>query len=49
MVTVLREGLESVVFMGGVALATPLTSIPLAAIAGVLCGFLIGKFKLILF
>ncbi|PRP75519.1 high-affinity iron permease CaFTR1 [Planoprotostelium fungivorum] len=42
MVTVLREGLESVVFMGGVSLAEPPTSIPLAALAGIFCGLVVG-------
>ncbi|PWN25546.1 iron permease FTR1 [Jaminaea rosea] len=41
-VTTLREGLEAVVFVGGVSLGLPATSIPLAAIVGLACGFLIG-------
>lgn len=41
-VTTLREGLEGVVFIGGVSLGLPATSIPLAAIVGLLCGFLVG-------
>lgn len=41
-VTTLREGLEGVVFIGGVSLGLPATSIPLAAIVGLFCGFLIG-------
>ncbi|KAG8958710.1 high-affinity iron permease [Tulasnella sp. 419] len=40
--TVLREGLEAVVFIGGVSLGQEATSIPLAAIVGLLCGFIIG-------
>ncbi|KAM0750488.1 iron permease FTR1 [Meredithblackwellia eburnea MCA 4105] len=42
LVTVLREGLEAVVFVGGVSLGQPASSIPLAAITGLLCGLLIG-------
>ena len=41
-VTVLREGLEAVVFIGGVSLGLPATAIPLPAICGLLAGFLIG-------
>ncbi|CAE6452881.1 unnamed protein product [Rhizoctonia solani] len=41
-ITVLREGLEAVVFVGGVSLGQPATSIPLAAIVGLICGLLVG-------
>ncbi|KAK5080736.1 high-affinity iron permease [Lithohypha guttulata] len=41
-ITVLREGLEAVVFIGGVSLGLPATSIPLAVICGLLAGCLIG-------
>lgn len=41
-VTMLREGLESVVFMGGVAISEPSSSIPLAAVSGCLVGCFIG-------
>ncbi|KAF8608850.1 iron permease FTR1 [Ceratobasidium sp. AG-I] len=41
-VTVLREGLEAVVFVGGVSLGQPASSIPLAAIVGLICGLLVG-------
>lgn len=41
-ITVLREGLEAVVFIGGVGLGLPATSFPLAVICGFLCGILIG-------
>ena len=61
-VTVLREGLEAVIFVGGVSvqqtkyisfsskktiftkvsLGQPATSIPLAAIVGLICGLLVG-------
>jgi len=43
-ITVLREGLEAVVFVGGVSLTEPATSFPLAVIAGIFCGVLIGYF-----
>ncbi|GAA5950946.1 hypothetical protein JCM8115_005014 [Rhodotorula mucilaginosa] len=41
-ITVLREGLEAVVFVGGVSLGQSAKSIPLAAICGILVGFVIG-------
>lgn len=41
-VTVLREGLEAVVFIGGVSLGIPGKSIPIAAIMGIICGLLVG-------
>ena len=41
-VTVLREGLEAVIFIGGVGLTLPATSFPLAVICGLLAGALIG-------
>lgn len=43
-VTTLREGLEGVVFIGGVSLGLPATSIPLPAIVGIACGLAIGAF-----
>jgi len=46
-ITVLREGLEAVVFIGGVSLSLPATSFPLAVITGLatgaLCGYLIYR------
>jgi len=46
-VTVLREGLEGVVFIGGVSLGLPATSFPIPVIVGIgggcLVGFLIFK------
>ncbi|KAI0790434.1 Ftr1 protein [Abortiporus biennis] len=42
MITVLREGMEAVVFVGGVSLGQPATSIPLAAIIGLICGLVCG-------
>ncbi|KAJ3362718.1 high-affinity iron permease [Kappamyces sp. JEL0680] len=41
-VTVLREGLEAVLLIGGVSFGEPPSSIPLAAVTGVLVGCLIG-------
>ena len=41
-ITVLREGLEAIVFIGGVGLTLPATSFPLAVICGLLAGALIG-------
>lgn len=41
-VTILREGLEAVVFIGGVSLGLPATSIPLPTVCGLLAGSAIG-------
>ncbi|KAF2423752.1 plasma membrane iron permease [Tothia fuscella] len=41
-VTVLREGLEAIVFIGGVGVGMPASSFPLAVICGVLAGVVIG-------
>ena len=41
-ITVLREGLEAVVFIGGVGLTLPAESFPLAVICGLLAGMLVG-------
>jgi hypothetical protein len=38
----LREGLEAVVFVGGVSLGQSADSIPIAAIVGIICGLLYG-------
>jgi len=43
-VTTLREGLEGVVYVGGVSLGLPAKSIPLPAIVGILVGLGIGIF-----
>ncbi|KAJ3308427.1 hypothetical protein HDV04_001231 [Boothiomyces sp. JEL0838] len=40
--SVVREGLEAVVFMGGVAVSEPPSSIPVAAICGLVVGLLTG-------
>jgi len=42
MITVLREGLEAVVFVGGVSLGQSARSIPAATITGLICGLIIG-------
>ncbi|KAG6915687.1 hypothetical protein DXG01_010415 [Tephrocybe rancida] len=42
LITVLREGMEAVVFVGGVALGQSATSIPIAAIVGIICGLVCG-------
>ena len=39
--TVLREGLESVIFLFGVGNASPL-SIPISGLIGILCGLSVG-------
>ena len=43
-ITVLREGLEAVVFIGGVSLNLPATSFPLPVVTGLGCGCLVGYF-----
>lgn len=43
-ITVLREGLEAVVFIGGISLGLPATSFPIPVLTGLLCGALIGFF-----
>jgi hypothetical protein len=42
LITILREGIEAVVFVGGVSLGQPATSIPLATITGIICSVFIG-------
>ncbi|KAH9941127.1 iron permease FTR1 [Epithele typhae] len=42
LITVLREGMEAVIFVGGVSLGQPATSIPIAAIVGIVCGLVCG-------
>ncbi|ODQ80349.1 hypothetical protein BABINDRAFT_132239 [Babjeviella inositovora NRRL Y-12698] len=41
-ITTLREGLEAVVFVGGVGLGSPATSFPLPVICGLISGILVG-------
>ncbi|KAG6829745.1 hypothetical protein H0H92_003621 [Tricholoma furcatifolium] len=42
LITVLREGIEAVIFVGGVSLGQSATSIPIAAIVGIICGLVCG-------
>jgi len=42
LITILREGIEAVVLVGGVSLGEPATSIPIAATAGLICGVVVG-------
>lgn len=42
LITVLREGIEAVVFVGGVSLGQPAGSIPIAAICGIIAGLICG-------
>lgn len=44
MITVLREGLEAIVFVGGVSLSESAKSIPLAVVVGLMCGGLVSYF-----
>jgi high-affinity iron transporter len=41
-ITVLREGLEAVVFIGGVGVGLPASAFPLAVICGLVAGAIIG-------
>lgn len=41
-VTTLREGLEAVIFLGGIGINEPMSSFPLAALAGVALGAAVG-------
>ncbi|KAI9780635.1 MAG: hypothetical protein M1816_002796 [Peltula sp. TS41687] len=43
-VTVLREGIEAVLFIAGVSIGVPATSIPIAALTGLAAGCLVGYF-----
>ncbi|KAA8897716.1 hypothetical protein TRICI_006679 [Trichomonascus ciferrii] len=43
-VTTLREGVEAIVFVGGVSLGTPATAFPLAVICGLAAGIGVGLF-----
>ena len=42
LITTLREGLEAVVFIGGVSLGYPATAFPIPVITGLLAGFVVG-------
>ena len=41
-ITILREGLEAIIFIGGVSLGLPASSIPLAVVVGLAAGLLVG-------
>jgi len=41
-ITVLREGLEAVIFIGGISVGSPATAFPLPVITGIACGCLVG-------
>lgn len=41
-ITILREGLEAIIFVGGVGLGFPASSFPIPVITGILAGSLIG-------
>lgn len=41
-ITTLREGLEAVVFVGGVGLSSPASSFPIPVITGLIAGILVG-------
>jgi len=41
-ITVLREGLEACIFVGGVALSAPATSVPIPVFTGIVVGSIIG-------
>lgn len=43
-ITIMREGLEAVIFIGGVSLGMTASSIPLAVVCGLVAGTLIGYF-----
>ena len=43
-ITVMREGLEAVIFIGGVSLGLKASSIPLAVVCGLAAGSLVGYF-----
>ncbi|KAG7097627.1 hypothetical protein E1B28_004959 [Marasmius oreades] len=42
LITVLREGIEAIIFVGGVSLGEPATAIPIATIVGLICGCVCG-------
>jgi len=43
-ITTMREGVEAVVFVGGVSLSLPATAFPLPVVCGLITGLLIGYF-----
>ncbi|KAF9515675.1 hypothetical protein BS47DRAFT_1371943 [Hydnum rufescens UP504] len=48
-ITVLREGLEAVIFAGGVSLTASAASIPPAVVAGITCGIAICKYPFLIY
>jgi high-affinity iron transporter len=42
LITTLREGVEAVVFVGGVSLGLPATSFPLPVVTGIIAGLVVG-------
>jgi high-affinity iron transporter len=43
-ITVLREGLEAIIFVAGVSFSNPVTAFPIPVVAGLATGILIGYF-----
>ena len=41
-ITILREGIEMIVFVGGMSMNLPATAFPIPVITGIACGILIG-------
>jgi high-affinity iron transporter len=41
-ITVLREGIEAIVFLAGVSFSAPATSIPLPVVCGLIAGIIVG-------
>ena len=41
-VTVMREGLEAIIFLGGVSVGQPASAFPLAAITGLIAGTIVS-------
>jgi high-affinity iron transporter len=41
-ITVLREGIEAIVFVAGVTFSASATAIPLAVVVGLIVGILVG-------
>lgn len=41
-ITVLREGMEGIIFVAGVSFSSPASAVPLPVIVGLFCGCLVG-------
>lgn len=41
-ITVLREGIEAIVFLAGVSFSAPITAVPLPVVVGIAAGVLVG-------